>query len=107
MHVGEARVRSDAAPLVEALRGAETVVFHCMFSQQRGPACAQAYAQHRRKITPPPAQRVLVLRDGFAGFQERFGANAEELFEGVGPRNRASCLKQGRQFVPAPPPQPS
>ena len=108
MHVGEARVRSDAAPLVEALRGAETVVFHCMFSQQRGPACAQAYAQHRRKITPPPpAQRVLVLRDGFAGFQERFGggANAEELFEGVGPRNSSSCLKQGRQF--APPPQPS
>ena len=109
MHVGEARVRSDAAPLVQALRGADTVVFHCMFSQQRGPACAQAYAQHRRKIAPPlPAQHVLVLRDGFAGFQERFGggANAEVLFEGVGPRNSPSCLKQGRQFV-APPLQPS
>jgi hypothetical protein len=51
---------------------------------------------------------VLVLRDGFAGFQERFGANAEELFEGVGPRNSSSCLKQGRQFVgPALSPQPS
>ena len=61
-----------------------------------------------RKIAPPlPAQHVLVLRDAFAGFQERFGANAEELFEGVGPRNSSSCLKQGRQFVPAPPPQPS
>ena len=96
-------------PLVEALRGADTVVFHCMYSQQRGPACAQAYAQHRRKVTSPlPAQQVLVLRDGFAGFQERFGT-AEELFEGVGPRNSSSCLKQGRQFRPgpAPPPQPS
>ena len=107
-HAPACELRSDAVPLVEALRGADTVVFHCMFSQQRGPACAQAYAQHRRKVTPPlPAQRVLVLRDGFAGFQERFGANAEELFEGVGPRNSSSCLKQGRQFVPAPPPQPS
>ena len=107
-HAPACELRNDAAPLVEALRGADTVVFHCMFSQQRGPACAQAYAQHRRKVTPPlPAQHVLVLRDGFAGFQERFGANAEELFEGVGPRNSSSCLKQGRQFVPAPPPQPS
>ena len=109
-HAPACELRSDAAPLVEALRGADTVVFHCMFSQQRGPACAQAYAQHRRKIAPPlPAQHVLVLRDGFAGFQERFGggANAEELFEGVGPRNSTSCLKQGRQFVPAPPPHPS
>ena len=94
-------------PLVEALRGADTVVFHCMYSQQRGPACAQAYAQHRRKITPPlPAQHVLVLRDGFAGFQERFGANAEELSEGVGPRNSSSCLKQGRQLEFVAPPQP-
>ena len=101
-HAPACELRSDAAPLVQALRGADTVVFHCMFSQQRGPACAQAYAQHRRKIAPPlPAQRVLVLRDGFAGFQERFGggANAEELFDGVGPRNSSSCLKQGRQFV--------
>ena len=108
-HAPACELRSDAAPLVQALRGADTVVFHCMFSQQRGPACAQAYAQHRRKITPPlPAQHVLVLRDGFAGFQERFGATAEELFEGVGPRNRSSCLKQGRQFVgPALSPQPS
>ena len=107
-HAPACELRSDAVPLVKALRGADTVVFHCMFSQQRGPACAQAYAQHRRKITPPlPAQQVLVLRDGFAGFQERFGANAEDLFEGVGPRNSSSCLKLGRQFVPAPPPRPS
>ena len=110
-HAPACELRSDAVPLVEALRGADTVVFHCMFSQQRGPACAQAYAQHRRKVTPPlPAQRVLVLRDGFSGFQERFGGgtNAEELFEGVGPRNSSSCLKQGRQFVgPALSPQPS
>ena len=105
-HAPACELRSDAVPLVKALRGADTVVFHCMFSQQRGPACAQAYAQHRRKITPPlPAQQVLVPRDGFAGFQERFGANAEELFEGVGPRNSSSCLKQGRQFVE--PPRPS
>ena len=106
-HAPACELRSDAVPLVEALRGADTVVFHCMFSQQRGPACAQAYAQHRRKVTPPlPAQRVLVLRDGFAGFQERFGANAEELSEGVGPRNSSSCLKQGRQLEFVAPPQP-
>ena len=60
----------------------------------------------RRAAPQLLAQHVLVLRDGFAGFQERFGANAEELFEGVGPRNSSSCLKQGRKFV-APPPQPS
>ena len=40
-HAPACELRSDAAPLVEALRGADTVVFHCMFSQQRGPACAQ------------------------------------------------------------------
>ena len=106
-HAPACELRNDAVPLVQALRGADTVVFHCMFSQQRGPACAQAYAQHRRKIAPPlPAQQVLVLRDGFAGFQERFGANAEELSEGVGPRNSSSCLKQGRQLEFVAPPQP-
>ena len=94
---------SDAAPLVGALRGADAVVFHCMYSQQRGPACAQQYAQRRRelaKLAPLPPQEVLVLRGGFAKFHRRYGsgADANTLFEGVGPQSNRGCAAQGRTF---------
>ena len=78
-------LRSDVRPLVRALRGAEVVVFHCMYSQQRGPMCAQLYARQRRRQGEACAQDVLVLRGGFNAFYKLYGKapDADELFDSV------------------------
>ena len=88
---------AEMGALVAALRdNYSTVVFHCMYSQQRGPACAHAYAQARRHGAgpPPPRQQVLVLEDGFAGFYKRhYGRHpqSEALFERVESRASAAA----------------
>ncbi|KAG1678889.1 hypothetical protein FOA52_003557 [Chlamydomonas sp. UWO 241] len=53
------------------------VVLHCMFSQQRGPQCAQRLVARlaERKIHPQPS--VYVLRNGWMGFVRLFSADAD------------------------------
>ena len=41
-------VRADPTALVAQLKENDTVIFHCMYSQQRGPGSAQTYAKARR-----------------------------------------------------------
>jgi len=57
-----------------------TIVCHCMWSQQRGPLAARTLAAH---ITtwPEPRPRVRVLQDGFMGFQRLFRDNPQGLIE--------------------------
>jgi rhodanese-related sulfurtransferase len=47
----------------------DAVVVHCMYSQQRGPACA-ALLQATLDAIPGARARVYVLRGGFAGWQQ-------------------------------------
>jgi len=53
------------------------VVFHCMFSQQRGPRCARAFARVASQNT-----RVFVLVGGFRSMASR-AADYKDILEGM------------------------
>ena len=78
---------SAADKVVSAvLRTAPTrVVFHCMFSQQRGPFCASRFAARLPAAAPAEGAslpEVFVLQGGWKGWRNAFGDNAT-LTEGV------------------------
>jgi len=64
---------SDSASVdrfVTRLTSSTTVVFHCMFSQQRGPSCAQLFAARLPATSPT---RVLVLHGGWRAWRREYG----------------------------------
>ncbi|KAI9152108.1 phosphatase-like protein [Paramyrothecium foliicola] len=75
--------------LVRRLKDKETVVFHCMLSQQRGPSAALKYLRQRDTLlktladgeTAARDQKVYVLDHGFTGWQRTYGPD-ERLTEG-------------------------
>ena len=79
------RLLKDVGALVRALRDKELVVFHCMFSQYRGPKCAQEYVRHRQQIPQLPEQKVLVLEGGIAEFYRTYKPSSQQaiLFEEI------------------------
>ncbi|CAE8661895.1 unnamed protein product, partial [Polarella glacialis] len=90
-HAASKLLLQDMSPLRSALTGDEgrTVVFHCMFSQFRGPKCAQEYARLVRGSGEGSGggaqQKVLVLRGGFVEFHRAFGEAHDKhlLFEAL------------------------
>ncbi|KAI9896079.1 hypothetical protein N3K66_008979 [Trichothecium roseum] len=69
--------------LVRRLKDKEVVVFHCMLSQQRGPAAALRYLRERGAAATGAGEGpvVYVLDRGFTGWQEVY-AEDERLTEG-------------------------
>lgn len=90
--------------LVRNLRDKDTVVFHCVLSQQRGPGAALRYLREKERVDglekkasaegngeegvgesakegESKKQKVLVLRGGFEKWQETYGSDAK-LTEG-------------------------
>ncbi|OQO02643.1 hypothetical protein B0A48_12171 [Cryoendolithus antarcticus] len=67
--------------LVRKLEGKETVVFHCMLSQQRGPKAAINYVRERERLigkgVAGKEQKVMVLEGGFGKWQEVYGEDKE------------------------------
>ncbi|THV03077.1 Rhodanese-like protein [Dendrothele bispora CBS 962.96] len=62
--------------LVKDTKEVPIMVFHCALSQVRGPKAARIYKETRQNVlsetdSTSPTQ-VLVLRDGFTGFQSKF-----------------------------------
>ncbi|KAG0452919.1 hypothetical protein HPP92_025583 [Vanilla planifolia] len=56
--------------LVEALKGKDTVVFHCALSQVRGPTCAQMFVDYLSKKSEDAGIReVVILERGFNGWK--------------------------------------
>ncbi|WRT67383.1 uncharacterized protein IL334_004354 [Kwoniella shivajii] len=68
--------------LAKKLEKVPKVIFHCALSQARGPKAARIYAETRSHAYPDPSvqQEILVLRDGFSGFQSKY-RNDPELIE--------------------------
>ncbi|GMK55117.1 hypothetical protein CspeluHIS016_0201730 [Cutaneotrichosporon spelunceum] len=67
--------------LVKRMEGVPKIVFHCALSQVRGPKSARRYAEARSLLLKDaPPQDILVLRDGFSGFQSRY-RNDKQLVE--------------------------
>ncbi|GAX80386.1 hypothetical protein CEUSTIGMA_g7825.t1 [Chlamydomonas eustigma] len=58
------------------------VVFHCMFSQQRGPRCANRVAKRLQERSQTESAQLLVLRGGFVQFVRMYGAE-HDLVEDV------------------------
>jgi len=54
--------------LVERFAQSQYVVFHCMFSQQRGPFCATKFASRLGAAQLPQKPQVFVLERGFSGW---------------------------------------
>lgn len=69
LHIPAPIFRADPSAHLAATQGADRVIFHCMYSQVRGPACAAAYAHalHAVGDTITRKPEVCVLSDGFAG----------------------------------------
>ncbi|KAJ9109544.1 hypothetical protein QFC20_003288 [Naganishia adeliensis] len=62
----------NVTELVKQYAEVPKVVFHCALSQQRGPKAARIYSEIQKELNPDSKQEVLVLRDGFTGFQELY-----------------------------------
>ena len=77
------QIRADGGRgLVEMLRCEPIVVFHCMYSQQRGPSSALIYLRAAAAAgAEQQRQEVYVLRGGFDGFFRQYAADCPELFE--------------------------
>ncbi|GLC45954.1 hypothetical protein PLESTB_001200700 [Pleodorina starrii] len=68
--------------LIDAhLKGKDTVVVHCMFSQQRGPRCAMRLARRLDARMDASRPAVYVLRGGFTGFVRQY-RHEHDLVEG-------------------------
>ena len=52
----------------ENIKKADVIIFHCMFSQFRGPQCAQQYAQNKLNKD----QLVMVLEGGFDEYYRKY-----------------------------------
>jgi len=67
---------ANVTDLVSQLRDIPTVVFHCAYSQVRGPKSARIYAERRDASAPEDSpeieQQVLVLQGGFAALQAAY-----------------------------------
>ncbi|KAF2164357.1 hypothetical protein M409DRAFT_25236 [Zasmidium cellare ATCC 36951] len=63
--------------LVRTLKDKDTVVFHCVLSQQRGPASALKYLRERERLGAADDQKVYVLDGGFQKWQEKYGEDKE------------------------------
>eukprot|EP00928_Gymnodinium_smaydae_P028555 TRINITY_DN21742_c0_g1_i2.p1 TRINITY_DN21742_c0_g1~~TRINITY_DN21742_c0_g1_i2.p1 ORF type:complete len:176 (-),score=17.68 TRINITY_DN21742_c0_g1_i2:69-533(-) len=56
----------------------KTLVFHCMFSQSRGPGCARLFLRHLDEHYAERSCKVMILEGGFAGWEERFVGHPDE-----------------------------
>ncbi|KAI1824555.1 Rhodanese-like protein [Xylaria intraflava] len=93
LHFPSRSLDATMPTLLRKLDDADTVVFHCALSQQRGPGAALRYLREKEAAaaaTAPAAgtggpgkkaQTVLVLDRGFVGWQELYGSD-ERLTEG-------------------------
>lgn len=79
-------VSSEVSNILKKLRNADTntVIFHCMLSQQRGPSSAmrfQRYLNERLELSNDDDEKkfinslnVYILRGGFGKWQESYGS---------------------------------
>ena len=67
-HVPSAQLEARVGALARALAGQRRVVFHCMFSRERGPRAAERFLAEARG---GEGQEVLVLEGGFEAWRVR------------------------------------
>eukprot|EP00894_Picocystis_sp_ML_P004919 jgi/Pico_ML_1/55436/g1120.t2 len=68
--------------LVARFAQSRYVVFHCMFSQQRGPFCASKFASRLGAAQLPQEPQVFILERGFSGWLSSGNLDLCENLEG-------------------------
>ncbi|KAF1002148.1 dual specificity phosphatase Cdc25-like [Apium graveolens] len=72
---GSLHFASDTFPdklpnLVEAVKGKDTLVFHCALSQVRGPTCARKFVNYLSEVNEDVGiKNVMVLEHGYNGWE--------------------------------------
>lgn len=72
-HIPAPTFRSDPVRYLPLCEGKEKVIFHCMFSQVRGPGCANAFANALHRSSSQAGVRrpeVLIMSGGFHAFAQ-------------------------------------
>lgn len=71
----------DVKKVQEMARGKRFIIFHCHYSQTRGPTAAHALYQHLQKATVLDGDhpKVLILRGGFKSWKNLFSENSNYL----------------------------
>jgi len=84
-HVPSASFATQVGYLAQELAGSSSLlVFHCMFSQQRGPSCANCFVRHVADHDPNWQCDVRVLSGGFHAWDMRFGTRPDASLYVVG-----------------------
>lgn len=61
--------------IIEILYEYDKLVFHCMYSQQRGPRCAQKFRMRlEQKTNISSLPDIFILEGGFKGFRYEYGS---------------------------------
>ncbi|KAH3662208.1 hypothetical protein OGAPHI_005456 [Ogataea philodendri] len=86
LHVPSSRVGANCSAILQQMKDtkADSVVFHCALSQQRGPSAAMRFLRFLSDQDPVPDVNVYVLRGGFVNWQQLYG-NDQEVTEGYDP----------------------
>jgi len=92
-HLPSQDFQDNVGGLAMKLKGVPKVIFHCALSQARGPKCARIYSETLDALSEkvdteesvskpqqPEEQEILVLRNGFTGFQDAY-KNDPDLVE--------------------------
>lgn len=85
VHAPSAEFERAVGAYVTQWKDAEMVVFHCMLSQMRGPACARTFQRAVDDAVKTgslaSAPQVLVLEGGFRAFARGYSKERQVLYE--------------------------
>eukprot|EP00929_Paragymnodinium_shiwhaense_P008875 TRINITY_DN112855_c0_g1_i1.p1 TRINITY_DN112855_c0_g1~~TRINITY_DN112855_c0_g1_i1.p1 ORF type:complete len:151 (-),score=30.42 TRINITY_DN112855_c0_g1_i1:343-795(-) len=56
----------------EFAESGKVLIFHCMFSQSRGPTCARRFSRYLDENYPQRSCKVAILEGGFGAWEETF-----------------------------------
>ncbi|KAF3319784.1 arsenate reductase 2.2 [Carex littledalei] len=70
LHFASETFSQKLPDLIQAVKGKDTLVFHCALSQVRGPTCARLFLDHLSESKEDmDIKNVMVLERGFNGWQ--------------------------------------
>ena len=71
--------KADISDILKLYKDKQMVIFHCMFSEIRGPSTARRYHHERaEKYQKAQPQQVRILSGGFVGFWKKFNGDKQK-----------------------------
>ncbi|CAL8993044.1 unnamed protein product, partial [Prunus brigantina] len=70
LHYASGNFYEKISNLVQDVKGKDTLVFHCVLSQVRGPSCARKFANYLEEAKEDTGIKdILILERGFSGWE--------------------------------------